>query len=202
MKKCVINNMFWFFLGIILCSGVVFASNMYKASDIIYTNDINDEVKNVNEALDDLNNKTKVGNATSEDIVTGKNALVQGELIEGTGSINVPILQISTGNDYNDNNYNHTEVIYDVTKSKKIVIDDMWCQYNILNSVYIYGSKDGGSSWTTLKVISSAANVVNYNTHEYNVEIDISEYDRLKFYIRIATTAATYGFGYKGISFY
>ena len=202
MKKCVINNMFWFFLGIILCSGIVFASNMYKASDIIYTNDINDEVKNVNEALDDLNNKTKVGNATSEDIVTGKNALVQGELIEGTGSIDVPILQISTVNHASYNGYNITNVIFDVSKTKKIVIDQMMCQSNILNSIYVKGSKDGGSTWVTLKVISSAENVSDYKAHAYDIEIDISEYDRLQFYIRIATTAATYGFGYSGISFY
>ena len=201
MKKIIVSNIFCFLLGIILCSGIVFASNMYKASDIIYTNDINDEVKNVNEALDDLNNKIKVGNATSEDIVTGKNAIVQGELIEGTGSISVPILQISTVNHASYNSYNITNVIFDVSKAKKIVIDQMICQSNILNSVYVQGSNDWGKTWIYLKVLT-VEEVIEYNAYEYDVEIDITKYDQLQLHIMIFSNSATYGFGYKGISFY
>ena len=49
MKKTILGII----IGIVLCSGVVYASNIYKAKDITYNNE-KSEVKNVNEALDYL----------------------------------------------------------------------------------------------------------------------------------------------------
>lgn len=52
MKKFIRNNIFGFLIGIILCSGIVYAAS-YFASDISYTKD-GWEVNNVKDAIDDL----------------------------------------------------------------------------------------------------------------------------------------------------
>jgi len=57
MKKIINKNViFNFILGMLLCSGIVYAVN-YKANDISYTKE-GWEVDNVNEALDSLYDKT------------------------------------------------------------------------------------------------------------------------------------------------
>ena len=77
MRKFILGTIF----GITISVGVVYAAS-YLASDISYTRDGN--LINVNEALDDLHNKINVGDATASDILEGKTALVQGQLVTGT----------------------------------------------------------------------------------------------------------------------
>ena len=85
------KTIFSFVLGIILCSGIVYAAS-YLASDVAYEpEDTSWEVSNVNEALNDLYYmKTELdilkslGDATAADITSGKTALVNGKLITGT----------------------------------------------------------------------------------------------------------------------
>jgi len=92
-------------IGIILSGGIVYAATLYKASDVSYQpSDASWEVNNVNEAINslynimnelnttktELNNLKSIGDATAEDIVAGKTALVQGNLITGTYSGSLP----------------------------------------------------------------------------------------------------------------
>ena len=66
MKKFIKNNIFGFILGIILCSGIVYAASYY-AKDISYEpTDASWEVNNVSEALNDLH--TLVGAASKSNI--------------------------------------------------------------------------------------------------------------------------------------
>ena len=52
MKKIVLGMT----IGIVLCSGIVYATGMYNAKDVVYNNEkLN--VNNVNDALDELKNK-------------------------------------------------------------------------------------------------------------------------------------------------
>ena len=54
MKNLITKNLFGFILGIIICSGIVYAANYY-ATDISYKpTDASWEVNNVNDALNDL----------------------------------------------------------------------------------------------------------------------------------------------------
>ena len=54
MKKIIKNNLFGFILGILVCSGIVYAASYY-AKDVTYNpTDASWEVSNVNDALDDL----------------------------------------------------------------------------------------------------------------------------------------------------
>jgi len=83
-------------VGIII-GGIVFGSLgicavNYLASDISYTTSDGVE-SNVNEAINslysmktELDNLKSLGDSTSSDIAVGKTAVVQGELITGTGS--------------------------------------------------------------------------------------------------------------------
>ena len=55
MKKVIKNNLFGFLLGMLLCSGIVYATNIYKAVDISYKPiDSSWEISNVNEAINSL----------------------------------------------------------------------------------------------------------------------------------------------------
>lgn len=84
MKKIMIS----FILGIIICSGIVYASS-YLASDISYTPLNNNwNVGSVSEALDSLYDITTLGDATADNISEGKTAVVNGKMITGTGADN------------------------------------------------------------------------------------------------------------------
>lgn len=80
-KKLVIS----FMIGLLTCGSIVYAAN-YMASDITYTKE-GWEVNNVSDALDELKRTTDVlttGDATAGDIVKGKTAVIQGEIVTGT----------------------------------------------------------------------------------------------------------------------
>ena len=98
MKSFVRNNLFGFLIGIILCSGIVYATNYY-AKDVSYEpTDTSWEVSNVNEAINSLysmknelnitktslNNLKAIGDATAAQILSGKKAVVKGNTITGT----------------------------------------------------------------------------------------------------------------------
>ena len=86
------KTIFSFVLGIILCSGIVYGANVYHSSSIEYSpTDSSWEVKNVNDALNslysmktELDNLKGIGDATADQILSGKTALVQGSTITGT----------------------------------------------------------------------------------------------------------------------
>lgn len=64
MKKIIVGII----IGMLLCSGIVYASGLYSAKDIAYNNE-NSEVTNVNDALDEikieLENSSKIKNDLS-----------------------------------------------------------------------------------------------------------------------------------------
>ena len=72
-------------IGILVCGGIVYGTNVYQSSTIEYSpTDTSWEVSNVNEALNDLYTKINVGTAKPEDILEGKTAIVNGKLVTGT----------------------------------------------------------------------------------------------------------------------
>ena len=105
MKKVIIkfknNSLFTFILGMILCSGIVYAATYY-AKDVTYTpGDKTWNVSNVNEAIDSLYDGFKNLNSP----------------------INIPILEGHS----NTNNYGYGAgvLIIDTTKYSKIEIDNV-----------------------------------------------------------------------------
>jgi len=90
MKKFILGTI----VGIMLCGGIVYGLNVYESNSIKYSpTDAGWEVSNVSDAINslysmktELDNIKSVGDATSSDIAVGKTAVVQGELITGTGS--------------------------------------------------------------------------------------------------------------------
>ena len=64
MKKFIKNNLFGFILGIMLCSGIVYGTNIYESNTIEYNpTDASWEVNNVNDALNVLYDKLAISNA-------------------------------------------------------------------------------------------------------------------------------------------
>lgn len=93
------NSLFTFMLGIILCSGVVYGTSAYESNNIKYNpTDTSWGVTNVNDAINSLysmkkeldttktslNNLKGIGDATAEQILKGKKAVVKGSTITGT----------------------------------------------------------------------------------------------------------------------
>lgn len=91
--------------GIIFTSIGVYAASLYSAKDISYNKE-NWEVSNVNDALNDLKNKTDVlmtGDAIESDILIGKKAVVNGKIITGTNEGGSKIINLGTGTSHNYN---------------------------------------------------------------------------------------------------
>ena len=84
MKKLIRSRIFLVIIcGIVFTSIGAYAATAYKASDVIYASSDGTSM-NVNEALNDIYNIKKLGNATAGDIASGKTAVVQGKLITGS----------------------------------------------------------------------------------------------------------------------
>ena len=118
MKKLIIG----FILGIILCSGIVYASSLYKAIDISYNKE-NWEVSNVNDALDELKNRTDIlmtGDATASDIKSGKTAVVNGELITGT-SQDVTFTTQTVTSSFSANSNNVGPIVFNFSFPNKVL---------------------------------------------------------------------------------
>ena len=88
MKKVIKSRIFLIVLLCIISCGIgVYAATTYKASDVVY-NASDGTSMNVNDALNNIYQITKLGDATADNILKGKTAVVQGKLITGTGSDN------------------------------------------------------------------------------------------------------------------
>lgn len=133
--------------GILFISCGIYAASLYKAKDVSYNKE-NWEVNTVNEALDELKNKTDIlmtGDATSADIVSGKTAVVNGEII--TGEYITPSATVSSGNFGGS---------LTASKNGTVVISGsvtwLWGNSNSMSGhCYVYMSKNGTNigSWTS-----------------------------------------------------
>ena len=84
MKKLIRSRIFLVIIcGIVFTSIGAYAATAYKASEISYTPSGGTET-NVENALNDIYNIKKLGDATASDIASGKTAVVQGKLITGS----------------------------------------------------------------------------------------------------------------------
>ena len=89
MKKIIKSRIFLVIITMIICiSGTLYAANTYKASDVIY-NASDGTSMNVNDALNNIYQITKLGDATADNILKGKTAVVQGKLITGSLQKNI-----------------------------------------------------------------------------------------------------------------
>lgn len=88
MKKKIIKNISLIMIGALLVATPVMAATYINSKDIEYTTEHNENITNVNEALDDListvNDMQTSGTAIAEDILSGKTAYVNGKLLTGT----------------------------------------------------------------------------------------------------------------------
>ena len=103
------NSLFAFLLGAIIFGSIgIYGANAYKSNTIEYSpTDSSWGINNVSDALNSLYNmKTELndlkglGNATAEDITSGKTAVVQGKLVTGTKEQQVRWSIISYGNEH------------------------------------------------------------------------------------------------------
>mgnify|MGYP004550698229 CR=1 FL=1 len=86
MKKIIKSRIFIFVLTAVIFTGVgVYAANTYKASDVVY-NASDGTTTNVEIVLNDIYKIKTQGDATENDILNGKTAVVQGKLITGNFS--------------------------------------------------------------------------------------------------------------------
>ena len=84
MKKIIKSRLFLVIITMILCiSGTLYAANKYQASEVVYNKEDGTSMT-VSEALDNIYEITKLGDATSEDIANGKVAVVQGKVVTGS----------------------------------------------------------------------------------------------------------------------
>ena len=94
MKKIIDKKIiFGFIIGVLITSGIsIGAISMYSANQVSYKKADNTEI-DVKTALDELYIFDNSGDATADDIASGKTALVKGKLVTGTYSP----LQLATG---------------------------------------------------------------------------------------------------------
>ena len=84
MKKIIKNKIILIVILCIISCGIgVYAATTYKASDIVYNASDGTSI-NVNDALNDIYTIKTQGNATENDILNGKTAVVKGKMITGT----------------------------------------------------------------------------------------------------------------------
>ena len=176
MKKV----LFGVILGIVLCSGIVYAATLYKATDISYTKD-GWEVSSVNEALDSLyenalNSNTRlveVGNSNNFNITE-----IVGEKYLG---------EYSTADFIVCDNYSSTidtgHVTYAGGHDWTISGGQLYIQL-VSNSVLTYDNSTGDVNVTprvikysdNLKYYSSSSGWSYVGTHSVNVSIPFKVY--------------------------
>ena len=102
MKKVIKSRIFLVIItAIIFASLGIYAATSYKASDVIYNSEDGTSMT-VNEALNDIYKIKSLGDATANDILNGKTAVVKGELITGvSASANISeVAIIASGNNW------------------------------------------------------------------------------------------------------
>ena len=78
MKKIMKSRIFLVIITMIICiSGTLYAAVTYKASDVVY-NASDGTSMTVNEVLNDIYKIKSSGDATANDILNGKTAVVKG----------------------------------------------------------------------------------------------------------------------------
>ena len=107
MKKIIDKNTIFSFIisGIIFGSIGIYATSLYNGKDISYTpTDASWEVNNVNDAINslyimktELDNLNSLGDATAADILSGKTAVVKGNVITGTAKDSSSIKLLGSG---------------------------------------------------------------------------------------------------------
>ena len=123
MKKIIKNPILMFLLGAIIFGsiGPVLAYTL-TASQVTYISpDASWHVSNVEDAVDQLYEKTLYGDATENDIISGKSAVVQGRRVDGTLTGFTPIStseNILPGTTSNNLNGYYSLTDYNVTCSR------------------------------------------------------------------------------------
>ena len=113
MKKLLKNRIFIVVITMIICiSGTLYATNLYKASEVVYsssdgtTTDVNTALNNL---YSDYNSLKKKGNATANQILNGKTAIVNGNEITGKmNNLSNANVWVNTDNGKFDTNVNYT----------------------------------------------------------------------------------------------
>ena len=172
------NNIFGFIIGIVVASSVsVIAATVYYSNQVSYTpTDTTWNVENVKDALDELRsieteltNLKNLGDATANEIVVGKTAVVNGQLVTGTleqstGISSFNVYRASTsGNNYRDT--------YDISnvKNSLIVVTTFKNSYVTFDYFYATITKENGEK-STIRINPTTSNV------DHTVTTDLSSY--------------------------
>lgn len=90
MKKWIKSNLevlIAFIIGGIAFAAISVCADVLTSSSLVSFQSSNTTVTNVEDALNELYEKTNGGDATADDIAEGKTAIVNGQLIVGTGKL-------------------------------------------------------------------------------------------------------------------
>ena len=149
MKKLLKNRIFIVVITMIICiSGTLYATNLYKASEVVYsssdgtTTDVNTALNNL---YSDYNSLKKKGNATANQILNGKTAIVNGNEITGKMNDlrNTFVWVNDTNGSFNDN------VDYTNSKGKK------------LTTLVFHSNSSGYMNKETNFIFGSTSDIVN-----------------------------------------
>ena len=146
MKKIIKSRLFLVIITMIVCiSGTLYATNKYYSNEIVY-NTSDGKTMNVGEALDNLysdyNSLKKKGNATANQILNGKTAIVNGNEITGKmNNLSDTFIWVNADNGKFDTNVNYTYLDGSKT-SNALVFHSNNNGYMNNNTNFIFGKSD------------------------------------------------------------